>query len=358
MDRIHAFLQARGPGGLVAELGRTGHAGGVTRRADLFVDLLAHFRRGSCRRGSGGGRCGCCGCRSSRRSGGRSRRGSRGGRFRSCGRGRRGSGGGRRLGELGATGVGQVDHGAGQFVIGVVIRRAAGARRHRALAVEHRLHQAVEALADTRGPVAGGTVLGRTRRAGGVAGGADFLVDLFTGLEHARRVGVLDFEQGDRLDAIVDGFGGGARAGAFGRAVSDEVDQQDDHDDRHQERRDHDCDQLLRGFDGRLVLGVFVVDVAHTELSVLQETFWPLTLGLLFLALVWPFADHYPAPSGPPALPCGPCLTWVCCHLRTSDCLPDRGPIVADNQPPGFDPGRLVAPTARRARFDANSWRL
>ncbi|MNF17991.1 hypothetical protein D3C80_2218170 [compost metagenome] len=68
--------------------------------------------------------------------------------------------------------------------------------------------------------------------------------------------------------------------------MSHKVDQQDDHEDRYQESRNHHSDQLLGCLDGRLVFVVFVVDVAHTELSVLQETFWPLTLGLLYLALV------------------------------------------------------------------------
>ncbi len=54
--------------------------------------------------------------------------------------------------------------------------------------------------------------------------------------------------------------------------MADKIDQQDDHDDRHQESRDHHRDQLLRRLDGRLVFVVLVLDVAHTELSVLQET--------------------------------------------------------------------------------------
>ncbi|MNY26567.1 hypothetical protein D3C86_1604240 [compost metagenome] len=150
-------------------------------------------------------------------------------------------------------------------------------------------------------------MLGRAGRTGGVAGGADFLVDLLAGLEDARRVRVLDFQGGDGLDAMVDGFGRLGGAGALVGTVTNKTDQQDDHDNRHQEGGDHDSDQLFRGLDGRLVVVVFLVDVTHTELSILQGNLvqrvgggllcWPLSGMGLFLPFGYLRPGHVSCPG-------------------------------------------------------------
>ena len=176
------------------------------------------------------------------------------------------------------------DHGASQFVVAQVVGRRAGTGRHRTLAVQHRLQQAVEALADTRRPVAGRAVFRRTGRAGGVASRADFLVDLLARLEDARRIGILDFQRCHGRDAGVYRLDALAGAGALAGAMSNKIDQQDDDDNRHQKGGDHNSDKLLRGLDWRLVV-VVLMDVTHTELSILRETYCTARGGGL---LVWP----------------------------------------------------------------------
>src|SRR5262249_34829596 len=146
--------------------------GGVADEAPVLLQQLLGTASGGCRRRRGG---------------------RRGGDLRRRRRGRRGPGGGwRRRGflrrwwllEARAGLVRPVHHAARDLVIAEI--GVAAARRHRLDPVDRILHERVEPCLDVIGPRRLVAELGRVRDAGGVARGADLLVDLLAGLRGAR----------------------------------------------------------------------------------------------------------------------------------------------------------------------------
>src|SRR5258706_2960482 len=160
----------------------------------------------------------------------------------------------------------EVDRGAD---LGVGKRRVAAFWRHRALALEHRLHERGQAGLDARRPC---RLVAELRRAGdarGVARGADLVVYGLavgrTGLLsrgagfrlRRRRVAGADLDAADRRDARRDRLGR-VLAGIDVHPRGDELHEQDDRDNRDYEREKNHDHELLWRLDERAVLVVRV----------------------------------------------------------------------------------------------------
>src|SRR6185295_14501378 len=209
-QRVHALLDARSPGFLVAELRRSGQSLGMAGEAHLFVDGLALRRPG--RRLGLGRRLGRRGC------GLRLRR-----------RGLRLLLGSRRLGgflrrgwllQLAARLVRHEDDGARDLVVGE--RSVAAARRHGALALDRVCQHSLQPLLETRRPRLRVADLRRVRHAGLMARGAGGLHDGLAGACATGRSRSGDFDSGHRLDARGHGFWR-ERVGVRARPVRDEL---------------------------------------------------------------------------------------------------------------------------------------
>ena len=201
-QRGFALSDARGPVGLVIQLGGAGHTSSV---ADLAGSLVQGFAVATGSGGSrSGGNCRAGGCGSCFR-GGRSCGGSVGGR----GGGGTGSStgcavSGSRLGEAATALVGHEDHGALDFVVG---EGRAATRRHGALgageAFDGVLVQGFDALADTRTPVGCIGQLGSAGYASVVTGCTGSFVGFFAGFGSAAGSGgFLQFDAANFLDAL------------------------------------------------------------------------------------------------------------------------------------------------------------
>src|SRR6185436_11952198 len=173
-QRVGALLEARRPGVLVAELRRAGDRLRVAREADFVVDRFTVPRRG--------------------RFGLR----LRGGRL------LLGRGCSELFLELRAGLVRDQHHGVVDLGLGE--RRVARLRRHRALALDHRLHECVHAGLDARRPCRGVAELRRVRCAGLVAGRAGVLHDVGRAARARRAAGAADLETRDRLQSRAHRF--------------------------------------------------------------------------------------------------------------------------------------------------------